>query len=291
MNIKEYKYWIWFSRVEKLTCIQKEGLLRQYMSPENIWNLDKNKIKNETNLEDDLINEILNVKYRKNLNLYEDYINKNQIKIISMFDDDYPDNLKNIYDKPIMLFAKGNVDLMKTKGVAIVGCRDCSEYGKSVAKKIAYDLAKQNITIISGLAKGIDKYAHIGALNANGKTIAVLGNGLDTAYPSENKKLFELILEKNGLIITEYVIGTKPSKLSFPARNRIVSGLSEGVAVVEAKEKSGALITADFALEQGKEVYAVPGNIYSLNSFGTNELIKQGANIVTESDDILSSLT
>lgn len=291
MNIKEYKYWIWFSRVEKLTCIQKEGLLRQYMSPENIWNLDKNKIKNETNLEDDLINEILNVKYRKNLNLYEDYINKNQIKIISMFDDDYPDNLKNIYDKPIMLFAKGNVDLMKTKGVAIVGCRDCSEYGKSVAKKIAYDLAKQNITIISGLAKGIDKYAHIGALNANGKTIAVLGNGLDIAYPSENKKLFELILEKNGLIITEYVIGTKPSKLSFPARNRIVSGLSEGVAVVEAKEKSGALITADFALEQGKEVYAVPGNIYSLNSFGTNELIKQGANIVTESDDILSSLT
>ena len=172
-----------------------------------------------------------------------------------------------------------------------MGCRDCSIYGKNVARKLSYDLAKENITIISGLAKGIDAYAHLGALDAGGGTIAVIGNGLDYIYPYENKKIYERIIKNNGLIITEYVIGTKPEKINFPARNRIVSGLSDGVVVVEAKEKSGALITADFALEQGKNVYAVPGNINSFNSYGTNELIKQGAYAITDFTDITGLLT
>ena len=141
--------------------------------------------------------------------------------------------------------------------------------------------------IVSGLARGIDKFSHIGALEAKGSTIAVIGNGLDDIYPYENKNLSERILENDGLIVTEYIIGTKPSRLNFPARNRIISGLSEAVVVVEAKEKSGALITADFGLEQGKEVCAVPNNIYNKNSKGTNELIKQGASLITGYRDVL----
>ena len=216
---------------------------------------------------------------------------KNNIKIITLNDSYYPENLKKIYDKPIKIYARGNLKLLNSKSIAIVGCRKCSNYGKDVALKMSYELAKSNITIISGLAKGIDKYSHIGALEAGGNTIAVLGHGLDMIYPYENYELSERIIQNNGLIITEYAIGTKPNKLTFPARNRIISGLSDGVVVVEAKNRSGALITADFALEQGKEVFAVPGNIYNCNSEGTNELIKQGACLITNIDDILNNIT
>ncbi len=220
----------------------------------------------------------------------KDYMDKNNIKTIKLFDDEYPKKLKNIYDKPTVLFAKGNINLLNEKSVAIVGCRDCSDYGKNVAKKLSYDLAKENICIVSGLAKGIDTFAHIGALEAGGKTIAVIGSGLDYVYPSENKHLYERIIKNNGLIVTEYIIGTKPERLNFPARNRIISALSEAVVVVEAKERSGALITAEFGLEQGKEVLAVPGNISSVNSKGTNKLIKDGAFIITDYKDILECL-
>ena len=215
---------------------------------------------------------------------------KNDIKTINMYDKEYPEKLKNIYDKPHVLYAKGNIRLLQEKCVAIVGSRDCSTYGMNVCKKLSYNLAKENICIISGLARGIDRYAHIGALKAGGKTIAVLGNGLDTIYPYENKDLYELILKNNGLIITEYIIGTKPNRLNFPARNRIISGLSDGIVVVEAGEKSGALITAEFGMEQGKEVFSVPGNIDSLKSVGTNQLIKDGASIVLDYKDVVDNI-
>ena len=291
MKSNDNKYWIWFSRIEELTCIQKEKLLERYKSPEKIWNLSKLDLIQINELSMNCIEGLLKKSYREDLDLYEKYINKNNIKIITLNDELYPQSLKNIYDKPILLYAKGNLELLNSRGIAIVGCRDCSDYGKKTAYKIAYDLARENITVISGLAKGVDKYSHIGALEANGNTIAVLGHGLDMIYPSENYKLSELIIKNNSLIVTEYVIGTKPSKLSFPARNRIISGLSAGVVVVEAKEKSGSLITADFALEQGKEVFAVPGNIDNNNSKGTNHLIKQGANVITNSGDILDNIT
>ena len=153
--------------------------------------------------------------------------------------------------------------------------------------KFAYDLAKENITIISGMAKGIDSNAHMGCLYAKGKTIAVLGSGLDRIYPKENIRLYNEIISNSGAIVSEYVIGTIATRMNFPARNRIISGLSDGVIVVEAKEKSGTLITVDFALEQGKDIFVVPGNITSHNSVGTNELIKQGAKCVTSVKDIL----
>ena len=213
---------------------------------------------------------------------------KNNIKTINVYDKEYPEKLKNIYGKPRVLYAKGNVELLKEKSVAIVGSRECSKYGMKISEKLSYNLAKENICIISGLAKGIDRYAHIGALKAGGKTIAVLGNGLDTIYPYENKDLYELILKNNGLIITEYIIGTKPDRMNFPARNRIISALADGIVVVEAAEKSGALITTEFGIEQGKEIFAVPGNIDSSKSVGTNQLIKDGANVVLDYKDILN---
>lgn len=288
MNEKDKKYWIWFSRIQGLNCIQKQTLLNKFDSPEKIWYLDKSVLKGTEGINDNCANEILNENYRKNLEKYEEYMNKNNINIITILDKQYPEKLRNIYDKPITLFTKGNIELLKKDGVAIVGCRDCSTYGRNTAKKLAYDLAKHNKCIISGLAKGIDKYSHIGALEASGSTIAVIGNGLDNIYPYENKELSERIIKNNGLIITEYIIGTRPDRINFPARNRIISGLADGIIVVEAKEKSGSLITADFGLEHGKEIFAVPGNVDSVNSFGTNELIKQGANLVTDFRDIVN---
>ena len=215
---------------------------------------------------------------------------KEKINIITQDDIEYPDKLKQIYDSPMYLFIKGNVSLLKRKSIAIVGSRYCTNYGKIIAKSLAEDLVKNNIIIVSGLAKGIDEFSHIGALKNEESTIAVLGSSIDNIYPKENINLAKKILDKNGLIISEYVIGSKLVKFNFPARNRIISGISDGVLVVEAKEKSGALITVDFALEQGKEVFAVPGNINCNTSMGTNQLIKEGAKLVCNVNDILQEL-
>lgn len=289
-NNKQFKYWVWFARVEGISSVKKLELLEKYKTPESIYKVKITQLSELHILNSKEIEEIENTKYKTNLENYCNYIIKNKIKIITIYDDEYPEKLKEIYGCPVVLFAKGNIELLKSKGIAIVGSRNCSEYGKNISRKIAYDLANQNICIISGLAKGIDKYAHIGALAATEKTIAVIGNGLDNVYPYENKGLCDKIVENDGLVITEYIIGTKPNKINFPARNRIISGLSEAIVVVEAAEKSGALITVDFGLEQGKEIFAVPGNINSINSKGTNELIKQGAYLVSKTQDIIEVL-
>lgn len=216
---------------------------------------------------------------------------ENNIDIIGFEDKEYPDLLKEIYNPPLNLYIRGNRNILNDVNIAIIGCRDASRYGEDVAVKFAFDLSKKNINIVSGLARGIDSFAHIGAIKAEGKTIAVLGNGLDIIYPSENKYLAKKILDLDGAIISEYPLGTKPDKTNFPARNRIISGLSNGVLVVEAKEKSGTLITVDFALEQGRDVFVVPGNINSENSIGTNRLIAEGARLVTNSQDISDEYT
>ncbi len=220
---------------------------------------------------------------------YVNYIEKNDIKLIRFDNEAYPSSLKNIYDLPAYLYVRGNINNLYDDAIAIVGSRKASEYGKNVSKKIAKEVADRNVNIVSGLALGIDKYAHLGALESKiGKTIAVLGTGVSTEemYPLENKKVFERILENNGTIVSEFKLGTKPEKYNFPKRNRIISGLSQKVVVVEAEENSGSLITADFALEQGKDIFAVPGNINSRNSVGTNKLIFEGAYILTNSRDL-----
>ena len=283
------EYWIWLSRIEGLNPKLLNNLLKKYEGPKVLWNKTKEQLV-EDGLKESYANEITNSIYRKNLDKYLKYMKDNYIELINIYDEDYPEKLKQIYDPPVVIFIKGNKEILKEKSLSIVGCRDCTKYGGYVAKKLAYNLSLSNINIVSGLAKGIDSFAHIGAIEAKGKTIAVVGCGLDTVYPKENKELFNKIIKTNGAIVSEYVIGTKPVAYNFPKRNRIISGLTQGVIVVEAKEKSGTLITVDFALEQGKEVYVVPGNITSPNSYGTNELIKQGAKIVTTVEEILEDL-
>lgn len=214
-------------------------------------------------------------------------IDEKKIKVIKFGDKNYPEKLKNIYAKPAMLYVLGNEELLNDNSIAIIGSRDCTKYGTQNALKFSYGLAKKNICVISGFARGIDTYAHIGAIKANGKTIAVLGCGLNEVYPSTNFRLYKEILLNGGAIITEYPLGSKPNKYHFPIRNRIISGLSDGVLVIEAKEKSGTLITVDYALDQGKNVYALPGNVNSPNSVSTNNLIKEGAIPVTNVEDIL----
>lgn len=211
----------------------------------------------------------------------------NNISLLTNKSKKYPEKLAQISDSPTGLYYKGNIDLLNSRSIAIVGSRECSNYGKQMAVKFAYELAKLGFTIVSGGARGIDTFAHIGALAAGGRTIMVLGNSLEYIYPPENKDLEERILNNNGLLVSEYMVGTKPSKYTFPERNRLISAISDGVLVVEAGIQSGALITVDFALEQGKNVFAIPGNITSKYSVGTNEIIKQGAKLVTNMKDIL----
>ncbi|WP_350344939.1 DNA-processing protein DprA [Proteinivorax tanatarense] len=221
----------------------------------------------------------------------EDTINKykqKNIEIVSIYDDDYPSLLRQTYDFPPLIFCKGDIALLRnSNSVGIVGARLASWYGKTIARDFGEKLSKRGIVIVSGMAKGIDACAHEGALQGRAKSIGVLGCGLDIVYPKENKKLFNK-MEENGLLVSTYPLGTKPIARNFPARNRIISGLSKGVVIVEAKRKSGALITTDFALEQGRDVFSVPGNINSPLSMGTNHLIKEGAIVATNVDAILA---
>lgn len=207
---------------------------------------------------------------------------------VSMKSKYYPERLRNISSSPKRLFCLGNINLLNyNKNIAIIGSRNFSKYGERATKEFTYGLANEGICIVSGFAKGIDSIAHKACLDAKGKTIAVLGSGLNVIYPKENMHLFNDIIKNDGLIISEYPLDVKPQKQHFPARNRIISGLSDGILVIEAKERSGTNITVDFALEQGKDVFVIPGSIYSKTSDGTNFLIKEGAIPVTSYKDIL----
>jgi len=206
--------------------------------------------------------------------------------LIAFDSEEYPPLLKQIPDAPLLLYVRGDVKVLSQFAVAIVGSRRPSAYGSSVAHRLAHDLAQRQLVIASGLARGVDSAAHRGALEAKGKTVAVLGSGLDVIYPRENKKLADEIA-KSGAVISEFPLGTGPTPENFPIRNRIISGLSLGVVVVEAAEYSGSLITARLALEQNREVFAVPGNITSAQSFGPNHLIKQGAKLVDQWMDVV----
>ncbi|MFN3396202.1 MAG: DNA-processing protein DprA, partial [Thermodesulfovibrionales bacterium] len=202
---------------------------------------------------------------------------------------EYPSLLREIEDAPVILYVKGEIKEEDRFSISIVGSRNATPYGRSVTEKIAGELAESGFTIVSGLARGVDTIAHLSSLRSGGRTIAVMGSGIDLIYPPENKWLFDKIID-SGYVVTEFPPGTPPDKGNFPKRNRLISGLSLGVVVVEATEGSGALITARAALEQNREVFAIPGNISSPNSKGTNELIKRGAKLVQRSDDIIEEL-
>lgn len=315
INLESKRYWIWFSLIKGLGAKRKLKLLEIYDTPEKIYNLTKEELRKIEGIGAKLIKNIEESKNENLIDYHIKYMKQNNIDIINIKEKEYPQKLKEIYDAPVSLFIRGNKQILNNKNIAIVGCRECTEYGKKAAKYFSYNLSKENINIVSGLAKGVDSYAHWGNTCASnefeskietdskieireeklsetlpkikcGKTIAVVGNGLDMIYPNENLELAKEILKTGGAIISEYPCGTKPDKINFPARNRIISGISDGIIVVEAKEKSGTLITVDFALEQGRDVFVVPGNINSINSVGTNELIKQGAKMVTCFEEI-----
>lgn len=284
----ELKEWIWFANLKGITTRKKAELLKIFSSPADIYRADAIELAKTGILSRDNINAVLSDEYRKAVDKIIEDIDRNHIGVITPSDSNYPEALKNICDPPVCLYIKGTL-YADEPAVAVVGSRKASGYGISQAKKIAGELAKNGICIVSGMARGIDTAAHLGALSANGRTVAVLGCGLDMAYPPENRKLMERIIE-NGAVISEYPPGAEPAPHHFPVRNRIVSGMSAGVLVVEAGEKSGSLITAQLALEQGRDVYALPGNIISVNSKGTNKLIQDGAKLVTSVQDILDEL-
>ena len=309
-DLENKKYWIWFSLIKGLGCVRKNKLLKMYGTPERIYELSKSDLLKIDGIGEEIATNIIETKNEKMLNYHIKYMKENNIDIIHICEKSYPQILKQIYDAPVSLYIRGNKEILNGENVGIVGCRNCTDYGKKAAKYFGYNLSKEkSINIVSGLAKGVDSYAHWGSVGANietkgdkncgkkysgcgkqdidcGKTIAVLGNGLDMIYPKENIELANEIIRNGGAIISEYPCGTKPDKMNFPARNRIISGISQGVIVIEAKEKSGTLITVDFALEQGRDVFVVPGNINSMNSVGTNDLIKQGAKMVTSYEEI-----
>ena len=252
-------YDIWFSNLE-ITNKVKLKLLEKFESTENIWKLKESELE-EIGISQKSILKILDVKLKLSLDKYAKVIEKNNIELILCNDKRYPLSLTEIEDKPACLYVRGKVENLYDDCIAIVGSRDATEYGKSVARKFAKEIADRNVNVVSGLARGIDKYAHLGALESKiGKTIAVLGTGVldEDIYPLQNKKVFERILESKGTIISEFKLGTKPERYNFPYRNRIISGLSKKVLVVESSEKSGSLITANYALEQGKDIFAVP---------------------------------
>ena len=215
---------------------------------------------------------------------------KADCELVAYDDGAYPPLLKQIPDAPLLLYVRGDVKVLSQYAVAVVGSRRPSAYGSSVAHRLAHDLAQRQLVVVSGLARGVDSAAHRGALEAKGKTVAVMGSGIDIMYPRENKKLADEIA-KSGAVISEFPLGTGPTPENFPIRNRIISGLSLGVVVVEAAEYSGSLITARLALEQNREVFAVPGNITSAQSFGPNHLIKQGAKLVDQWMDVIEEFT
>ena len=216
-------------------------------------------------------------------------LQEQKVKVITILDGGYPQRLKEIYLPPIVLFYRGNLSLINRRAVAIVGSRDHSKYAKNCIHELIPVLVNDDIVVISGLARGVDTLAHEESLKANGFTIAVIGSGLDVVYPPENSKLYDVIA-KRGLILSEYPLQSRPLKFHFPYRNRIIAGLSHGVCVIEAKEKSGSLITANLALSENREVFAVPGSIFSIHSKGTNSLIEAGACLVSSGETITKNL-
>ena len=212
------------------------------------------------------------------------------VKIVSLDDAAYPQQLKQIYDPPPVLYVRGEVNTISQPGIALVGTRHPTPYGSGMAERLACDLAARGLTIVSGMARGVDRAGHRGAIAGKGKTVAVFGTGIDVIYPKENTRLSEQILALGGALISEFPIGTFPAPQNFPIRNRIISGMSVGVLVVEAAEYSGTRITARCALEQNRDVFAVPGNVTNKNSWGPNTLIKQGAKLVATWEDVWEEL-
>ena len=280
------KYWVWLAECRGVSNQAVLALLRHFGSPEDVFYADTGEILLTEGITREQAKALEDHRLDKADKILAD-CQRLGLRILTIQDAEYPGRLQNIYDPPCLLYVKGRLPAIdETAAVAVVGTRDCTPYGVACAEKLGYGLASGGAVVVSGLAKGIDAAASRGALRAGGVTVGVVGNGLDVHYPYESRYLYEDIAAA-GALLSEYPPGTEPAGNHFPARNRIISGLSLATLVVEAPERSGALITAETALEQGRDVFAVPGPIDAPASVGCNRLIRDGAGLVSDAWDIL----
>jgi len=281
-------YWVGFNLVKGIGAARLRLLLDAFGDAKTAWQASPSALRN-AGLSAKLVEALTQVRNSVDLEAVWQKLEKQGINVITWEDKHYPRRLREIDQPPPVIYIRGELLLEDEWAIAVVGTRRVTPYGRQIAEQVATALANNGVTVVSGLAHGVDAIAHQAAINAGGRTIAVLGCGVDRIYPPEHRRLAENMLE-HGALLSDYAPGTPPEALNFPPRNRIISGLSMAVVVVEAGERSGALITAQFAAEQGREVFAVPGNINAPQSAGTNRLIQQGAHPLLEVRDLLDSL-
>ncbi|OGH12825.1 MAG: DNA protecting protein DprA [Candidatus Levybacteria bacterium RIFCSPHIGHO2_01_FULL_40_10] len=286
----ENLYILAFSNAPAVGAITFQKLLKIFGSAEKAWKAGSNELK-KVGLGEKKYTAFDQFRKQFNVSEYIQKLKKAKVEFIAFGSKDYPESLKKLKDPPIGLFVKGNKDLLFVgQNIGVVGARKITSYGKQVTENIVSELVRETIVITSGMALGVDGIAHKTAIEHKGSTIAVLGCGVDCPYPRENERLYESILDSNGLIISEYPLGMPANQGTFPARNRIIAGLSIAVLITEAAEDSGSLITADHAIKQGKTVFAIPGPITSMMSKGALKLLKQGAKLAQSAQDILDEL-
>lgn len=281
-------YWIALKSVSQVGNVTFRRLLERFGSPENVLRASASEIASVRGVGPTVVEAIRSGEWRKAADRECAAIERGKTKVVPLLSEEYPVLLKEIADAPPYLYVKGDLRALE-RGVAVVGSRRASGYGLLATERISHDLAVNGIPVVSGMARGIDTAAHRGALKAGGYTVGVLGCGIDVVYPPENRKLF-MEMTENGALVSEFPMEAPPLAENFPRRNRIISGMCKGVLVVEAAENSGSLITAQLALEQGRDVFAIPGNINLRSSRGTNGLIKQGAKLVEGVEDILEEV-
>jgi DNA processing protein len=288
VKTQELKHWVGFSLIPGIGRVRFAQLASHFGSLESAWQAEASDL-NQSGLNTRVVQAILTRRSKISLDAEMAKLDRHSVRAITYHDPDYPSRLKEIFDYPPLLYVKGSLTPEDEWCLAVVGTRRATTYGRQITEEIVTDLAQNKITIVSGLARGIDSIAHHSALEAGGRTIAILGSGIDIIYPGENTDLAHRITE-HGALISEYPLGARPRPENFPRRNRIMSGLSLGVLVTEAGKTSGAMITAHLALEQNREVFATPGSILSPGSSGTNHLIQEGAKLVSRYTDILEEL-
>ena len=288
MSANSKRYWIGINHVKGIGAVRFRTLLDYFGDAQTAWNASTNDLV-QAGLPAKIATELGTVRAAINLDQIEAHLESSKIQVVTWEDDFYPRHLLTIDQPPPVLYLRGSILPEDEWAVAIVGTRRISAYGRQVTEEISAFLAANGITVVSGLARGVDALSHSTALRHKGRTIAVLGSGVDRIYPPENAKLAETIIQ-NGALISDYPPGTSPLGINFPPRNRIISGLSLATIIIEAGKTSGALITAQFAVEQGRDVLAVPGNIHAPQSQGTNYLIQQGAHPILQPKDILDVL-
>ncbi len=289
MDRSSLYYWMALNRIAGVGQVSYARLLERYGTPEKVFQADLEDLASIEGMRKNTALAIVRFKRAEKIDRELDELERERVGILTLHDPLYPLLLAKIHDPPPYLYYKGSPSTQDDRSLALVGSRLGTDYGIRMTERLAWSLSKNGLTIVSGLARGIDAAAHRGALMAGGRTVAVLGSGLDVIYPPENEKIYDQIVER-GLVCSEFPMGTLPERQNFPIRNRIISGMSLGVVIVEATQRSGSLITARLALDQGREVFAVPGSIESFRSSGTHRLIKQGAKLVEHAQDILEEL-